>query len=346
MKRFYSLVLLVVLGTFTWTGCGVERRAVPSPVDIDSLLARAWSSYDALNFDVALARFDSVLTLLATDPSPYFGKGMILGFEGNYTQAHNFLNLSVFAAGQSGDLFVPSDTFGFSSSAYVNGQYAIALPTEKTPLVYPVSATYVLRYWYEFIEEDPNTGQVDTLVAEIPQYTPMNLTYFTTDTAFFTPPADTTIPDTADWPIPAVAPDSGFVFTDTIPYADRMVLFSYYYIRPGVQYETDIPILAYGANAGAYLAEEDFVSAMRNARVATLLKDSLSMDHYPYFTQANIYLIEAYSAFRLGLFQNAVDAILHVDPTWTPPEDPSDPDSYWDILGKLEALVQEYGTVF
>ncbi len=346
MKRFYSLILVATMGTLFWTGCGVEKRQVPSPVDVDSLLTRAWTSYDSLDFDVALSQFDSVLTLVATNPEPYFGKGMILGYDGNYSKAHDYLSLSVFAAGRAADVFVPGDTFAFTSSAYVNDRYAIALPTGKTPLVCPVSATYVLNYWFEFIEQDLYTLQVDTIYATSPKYFPLTISYFTTDSAFLVPPADTTIPDTATWPIPSVTPDTGFVLIDTIPHVNRLILFSYYYLLPDVQYNTVVPILSYAANAAVYLAEEDFLPALRNARVATLIQDAFQMSHYPYFTEINVFLIEAYSAFRLGFYQNAVDAILKVDQTWTPPEDPSDPDSYWDILGKLEALIQEYGTVF
>jgi len=44
MKRLDSLILVATLGTLFWAGCGVEKGQVPLPVDVDSLLTRAWTS--------------------------------------------------------------------------------------------------------------------------------------------------------------------------------------------------------------------------------------------------------------------------------------------------------------
>ena len=340
----WVLPLLLVV-SITWN-CGVKTRPVQPPVNVDKLLNRAWSAYDALDLDLALARFDSVLSLDATRAEAYLGKGMIMGLNGDFNRAHQFLNLAVFAVGQSGDLFIPSDTVPISPNAFVDGNYVVALPPERTPLIFPVSGVYVLEFLYRFVEQDTSSGQLDTVIGTFPQFQSLTITAFTNDSIFFTPP-DTTVPsDTASWPIPTVAPDSGYVFVDTIPSANRFLALAYYYLRPGIQYDSDVPILAYGANAGAYLAEENYEGALRSAREAVFLQDSFAFTHYPEFTRNHILWIEAYASYQLGFLAHSVEVLSLLDPSWTPPEDPYSPEAHVAILQELEALETLWGGIF
>lgn len=316
MKRASFSVLVLSLGLLFLAGCGIEERTVEPPLEPLDLLEEAWTEYDNLNLDVALAKFDTVLNYLPTNPEAYIGKGMTLGLLQKYGQAHGFLNLAVFAEGQSGDLFAPGYAFTewILDTAVVGGEtffrFDIQIREENRPLVFPVEGKGIQ------ITIDTTIQQSDTVIDTIIKPYELTLDYFSDSTVIYRT-SETTDLDT--------------------------ILVSFYFLRPGISYESDFPILSYSANGAAYLAEEKFEDAYRNARVATLLKDEFSFSHYPYFDHKGIFLIQAYSAFRLELFTNTVEILTFLDPDWTAPEDPSLPDSYRDILNELEKLKKLYG---
>ena len=341
LRKPAGLGALAVLVLLLSAGCGVKKDVVPAPVDVDSLLTRAWSSYDMLNFDLALAQFDSVLNLDATQSAAYLGKGLILGYRGAFSQAHNFLNLAVFATGQSADLFAPNDTFPFDPGAMLDSiRYRITVPAERQPLIYPVGVYGLADAWFTFTYVDEATGQ-DTLRIQVMSSTAQPLPILHFDDVSFV----TEIPDT---PVAPIAPDTAGFVADTVVLDSLHFAFraAYYYQRPGITYPSEIPVFAYSVNAAAYMAEEDYVSAVRSARTALLLEDTYEFPHYPGFLREHIVLVEAYSSYQLGFFQHTVDLLVQLDPDWTPPTDPASGEGRHAILEELEHLQQTLGTIF
>jgi len=308
----FRLFPVLILGSLILTGCGVKESTVPPPVEPQDLIEEAWAAYDSLNLDVSLAKFDTALNYMPTNSEAYLGKGMILGLKGKYGDAHGYLNLGVFAQGQSADLYAPSDTFtSWDLDSIVNTEilytFLLRIPSEKQPMVFPVGAKGVQI-------------KVDTMTQEtIIKYKDLTLLRYSDSTVLY-----------------ATSESSSFSF----------ILLKYYYLRPNISYENDFPLFCYAANSAAYLAEEDFEKAIRTARSALLLKDQFVFEHYPYFDQRAIDLIEAYAAFRLGLYENTVEILVLLDSEWSPPEDPSDPDSYLDIIEELEHLYKLFTLPF
>lgn len=343
MKKLQtSLLLTLFIGLI---GCGIEKRSVPAPVDVEELLARAWSSYDSLNFDTAISRFDSVLSIDATQSLAYFGKGMALGFKNKFTQAHNYLNLAIFSEGQSIVLFSPSDTFTYDNTQVdpSMGWYPITIPYEKQPVLYPDTVIYKIFHYFELQVHDTLEDSIYVTVDTGTTKGGTKIRYFTdsivyVDSLILPEPEDVEL-DSTDTLIS--------VFVDSL---ESSLFVSYYYLNSEVSYPTVIPILAYGANAAAYLAEEDYPSAIRSSRAALLYPDTtfanFVFDHYPYFNRTSIKLIEAYSAFRNGLPRVCVDKLVEIDSTWTPPPNPDNVASYPYILEELERLIRSVGIIF
>lgn len=326
MKR--KVFSILALGFLLLAGCGMKEGKVEPPIDPQKVMKEAWALYDSLNLDAALAKFDTVLNYLPTNSEAYLGKGMTLGLLRNYSKANGFLNLGIFAEGQSGDLFAPSDTFTQWSfdSVSVNGktmyEYGFTIPEDKRPVVFPLvdgkgsKLSIIIDTSINDTAPSETTITVDTVIKafdiSLAHFTDSIVTYRSSESGAAVPPADTAY----------------------IQY----FFISYYFLRPGITYTTENPILSYAANGAAYLAEGDFKQALRNTRLSILLKDTFSFGHYPYFNQKAIALAEAYATFRMGLYRNTTEILVSLDPEWTPPEDPSDPDSYLYIIQELEHL--------
>ncbi len=339
MKRLNAFLLVSI--AISLIGCGVQNRQVPPPVDLAKLLSRSWSSYDSLNFDAAIARFDSVLNLDATESQAYFGKGMALGFKNKFPQAHNFLNLAIFAEGQSAILFAPSDTFTYDTTNIdsVTGWYNITVPSERQPILYPDKVSYKIFHSFLLLVRDTI---VDSVYEKSDTGTTKDdgvIRHFSNTSIYIDP---LTLPSPED-----VALDSAEVIDSVLSVDIQALLFGrYYYLNSAISYSTEYPVFAYGANGAAYLAEGDYASAIRTARAAVLLLDTFAIDHYPYFTRENIQLIDAYASFRSGLVTRCVDILTEIDPNWTPPPDPEDVGSHPYILEELELLVKSVGIIF
>ena len=339
MKRLNAF-LLVTIGIFL-IGCGIKNRPVPQPVDLTQLLSRAWTSFDSLNFDAAIPRFDSVLSLDATMSQAYFGKGMALGFKNKFPQAHNFLNLTIFAEGQSAILFAPSDTFVYDTTNVdtIENWYPISIPSEKQPILYPDKVSYKIFHSFLLLVRDTI---VDSLYEKLDTGTTKDdgvIRHFSNTTIYINP---LVLPTPED-----VKLDTTEVLDSVLSVDIQASLFSrYYYLNMGISYGTEYPVLAYGANGAVYLAEGDYSSAIRSARASVLLLDTYAFDHYPFFTRENIQLIEAYASFRNGFVRRCVEILTEIDPDWTPPTDPENVESYPYILEELENLIRSVGTIF
>lgn len=131
-------------------------------------------------------------------------------------------------------------------------------------------------------------------------------------------------------------PDTIFI-TDTLDLTrDTLITISYFYLSEEAL--GDWVKWAYLGDAGTYLADEDYGSAV-TALNTFLNKGPVDFGHYPYSTvqQARAALALAY--FKLGYYKNVVDVLRVLDPSWTPPDNPYDPDSFWILLSKIEAFL-------
>ena len=130
-------------------------------------------------------------------------------------------------------------------------------------------------------------------------------------------------------------PDTIFI-RDTLQPEDTLVTISYFYLSGDAL--PDWVKWAYLGDAGAFMAEEAYSEAV-TALNTFLLKEAVDFLHYPYTTVSQAQAGLALAYFKLGYYKNVVDVLKVLDPDWTPPDNPYDPDSFWTLLRKIETLL-------
>lgn len=295
--------ILIPLLVILVASCGVKHeKSIVSPIDIEAMLAHGWDLYDSGYYEDAADSFNTVLNYDNTIIDAYLGYGFSLGMLGRLLDAKPVFRLAISVA-----LGVTADKVMVEDSA---PDPALLPDTVRVYLTHgpvlsiqkvtdPFANTYDVLYYGERVVGSDTIYFVD--LAEDPETT-VSVTYTYFD--------------------PSVIP------TD-----------------PSMVENVKAALWAYCGESGLYVTTEEgeennaLNAALSSLHIFEMIDTTLEFNHRPYMNYEMMTVYAALASFRLGLYKNAVEFILKVDPDWTPPEDPFDPAWRSYILEELESLL-------
>ncbi len=301
MMKKIALLFLVMLAF----SCGVKENPpdVEPPVAPD-ILNEAWDKYDAGDFSGALTLFDSAITLDAFYEEAYFGKAWSATQLSKFDEAASAYSftLILYSLKQGIERFdVPmfNEIFGEADTTL----WGIDSMLGGGEAIWHVKVGNVPLLCYSSVKIKKGQKYVE------PEYFDIN------DSLIFF--KDTLYPD----------------ITDTLQ--DTFFL-NYYYLKPPTGNVPENIYLSYAGLVGTYMANEDFLSAIVAGNVLRNLADtSLKFEHYPYTDYEKSIALLAYTAYKINYMGFCVRVLVELDPSWTPPSDPFDPDAKSYILEKI-----------
>ena len=321
MKRILAFLPLLLI-----IGCGEEHSPPVGPYpEIDRLLETGWEAFKAGDFELAEARFDSILGMDVTVPDAYLGLIWAQTRLGEYEDAEmNFAYLLAVEGKRpvvlkrSVDLDPdPSDTLG------------LTLLIPDTNLVSPYQFTVTSKH---LLSEEI---QVDTQVVQ------------EGDSIYVVIEVDTVreygefVYDIVDW-------DKGWIKlawsdendTTLIPITSDDELDVWYYAmeREG----TPLQIDGYAAMCVMYTKAEEYSEAIAHGVSALRMDPEYEFSVIPEYLDADrIHLFLAHSYYNLGYYMKALSEVQAVDPTFVP--DTTSPTFLYELEEKIVSLLSGEG---
>lgn len=300
-----KILFVMTLGILMFA-CGVKENP-PDYVlpDIDDLLTQAWDKYKAGEFSSAYELFDSVITLAPKDARGYYGKGW-----------------SAIPLGKN-DIAISSFSFvgvikDISTEEFVLEKIP-ADDTSHVKIVDSATGKWILIP-YSSSHSQPIVGysRLVLFYTQAGSYLSLTPKHFS-DTAF----------EFESKPFPSF---------DT-SYVDTVILQYNIYAEPDSF--PDIILYSMVGSVGSAFSSGDYLTAMKLAK--ELLKAhpaDFQFEYYPYTTSRDVKLLWAIAAFESEFYKICVEILQELDPEWTPPSDPFNPDSWREILEEIEKLLQ------
>ena len=323
MKRILAFLPLLLI-----IGCGKEHSPPIGPYpEIDRLLETGWEAFRAGDFELAEARFDSILGIDVTVPDAYLGLVWAQTRLGKYSDAEmNFAYLLAVEGKRpvvlkrSVDLEPdPSDTLG------------LTLLIPDTNLVSPYQFTITSKHLIsESIYADTQVVQegdsiyvvveVDT-IREYGEY----------------------LYDVVDWDkgwikvIWSAENDSG-VGPYPITSQDQLDVWYYAMEREG----TPLQIDGYAAMCVMYTKAEEYSEAIVHGMATLWMDPEYEFSVIPGYLDADrIHLFLAHSYYNLGYYMKSLSEVQAVDPTFVP--DTTSPTFLYELEEKIVSLLSGEG---
>jgi hypothetical protein len=307
MKPTRFLVVLSLLSiVILVASCGKKHgdKFGPFPT-VEQLLLDGWAAYLAGNYDLAIAKFDSAVTIKADEPEGYLGLGWSQAQSGLFTEGLSNFSLAISLEGIRPLVEVFEEDSDVSA-----GTLWVIEPKNKPFLGVPDLTIKSI------------TDPLDTVSSAEVFYDVVNFTD-STITLTWSPQNDS----------PTGRPPDAGVYDDSL-------LVSYSYLNTSVT-ETEIQVDAYAGMATLTSANNEELLAIINGNGVLQMdngyffsKDSTGANA----RMAHVLLTQSY--YNLKLFEKASGEILIVDPSWAvdPRNDPSSLTYLYDLQQKIEEL--------
>lgn len=298
----FSLLIVLLIAS-----CGKKHGDPVGPYPtVDQLLKDGWAAYLAADYDLAIAKFDSVVNMKADTSEAFLGLGWSQAQNGQFTEGLSNFSLAISLEGIRPALEVLAED---------SDDITVASATDTTWYIKPLNTPLlgvpemtVKVFGDTLIHPD---SLFDEVLYDVVGLTDSSITIkwnsdFAVDTFF-------------------LAPDS----------ADLVVL-NYSYLDVSIG-ETEIQVDAYAGMATLTSAQNEELQAIINGNGVLQMDNTYSFSHDPTGATAwKIHVLLAQSYYNLALFLNACGEVTILDTSWVC--DPNSPTYLYDLQQKIESL--------
>ena len=294
--------------------CGVEKNKPPQPLPpSEDYVKKGWEEYKKGNFEYAYALFDTAVVLDAYNEEAYYGKGWA-----------------------STQLSKVDDAISAFSFSIILWSIERGFGKPDVPIFNEIIAEAETTYWGidTLLSDTLAIWHIKPKKVSLPN-SPL-LSYSSVKIKKGTKYVEPSYYDMDDEHI--YFRDSKFPKSnDTIQ--DTMFVNYYYLEKPQVEIPRDV-YLAYTGLLSSYFMKEEYLGVFVAGNVIKHQCDaSLEFGYYPYMNYIKTLAFLAYSAYKKNFMGFCVKVLLNLDPNWTPPADPFDPDAKPYILEKIKEYI-------
>jgi hypothetical protein len=304
--RFFLVLGLLSIVIFV-TSCGKKhgKKIGPFPT-VEQLLLDGWAAYLVGNYDLAIAKFDSAVTIKADESEGYLGLGWSQTQSGLFTESLSSFSLAISLEGIRPVVEV------FDEDSDVSAGTLWVIEPQNRPFLGMPDLTI-----------KSITDPLDTLSSDEVFYDVVGFTD-STITLTWSPQNDSPT---------GRPPDSAGVYDDSL-------LVSYSYLNTSVA-ETEIQVDAYAGMATLASANNEELLAILSGNGVLQMDNGYFFSKDSTGANARMtHILLAQSFYNLKLFESTSGEILIVDPSWAtdPRNDPNSPTYLYDLQQKIEEL--------